>query len=219
VNRAGDVHHDLVHILATAGGLVSALRRLPTEPLGTRLLELLDHELSDGAALLASLKERPVPGGRTDLCELLDHVVGAVAGGTDTNVRLECESGSAASAARLTVRQIVRNMLDNAVRAAGPGGTVLVRAYTEGPDAVVEVHDSGPGFAATPPVAPGLAGRGVFLVERAAREAGGCLWTGRSRSLRGAAVGVSFPKAAPAGAPLDRSGQRQDRRGQRGRVS
>jgi len=44
------------------------------------------------------------------------------------------------------LRQAVDNLLTNAVRMSPPGGTVSVSVYADGPDAVIEVKDQGPGF-------------------------------------------------------------------------
>ena len=46
------------------------------------------------------------------------------------------------------VKGILTNLLENAAEAAGDGGSVLIIAATAGADAVVEVHDSGPGVSA-----------------------------------------------------------------------
>jgi len=46
------------------------------------------------------------------------------------------------------VKGIVTNLLENAAEAAGDGGAVLVVTGRSGTDAVVEVHDSGPGVSA-----------------------------------------------------------------------
>ena len=46
------------------------------------------------------------------------------------------------------VKGILTNLLENAAEAAGDAGSVLVIAATAGADAVVEVHDSGPGVSA-----------------------------------------------------------------------
>jgi nitrogen fixation/metabolism regulation signal transduction histidine kinase len=46
------------------------------------------------------------------------------------------------------VKGIVTNLLENAAEAAGEGGTVLAVTGRSGSDAVVEVHDSGPGVSA-----------------------------------------------------------------------
>jgi signal transduction histidine kinase len=46
------------------------------------------------------------------------------------------------------VKGILTNLLENAAEAAGDGGSVLVITARAGTDAVVEVHDSGPGVSA-----------------------------------------------------------------------
>jgi nitrogen fixation/metabolism regulation signal transduction histidine kinase len=43
------------------------------------------------------------------------------------------------------VKGVLTNLLENAAEAAGDGGSVLVITTSAGADAVVEVHDSGPG--------------------------------------------------------------------------
>jgi two-component system, OmpR family, sensor kinase len=43
------------------------------------------------------------------------------------------------------VAATIRNLLDNALRAAGPGGAIAVAAAVEGDQAVLYVADSGPG--------------------------------------------------------------------------
>jgi nitrogen fixation/metabolism regulation signal transduction histidine kinase len=46
------------------------------------------------------------------------------------------------------VKGILTNLLENAAEAAGDGGSVLVILARAGADAIVEVHDSGPGVSA-----------------------------------------------------------------------
>jgi two-component system OmpR family sensor kinase len=45
-----------------------------------------------------------------------------------------------------SLRVMLGNLVDNAIRYTPRGGTVIVRALAEGPDAVLEVEDSGPGI-------------------------------------------------------------------------
>lgn len=58
----------------------------------------------------------------------------------------------------------VANMIDNAVRASGEDGRVVVRVEHRGSEAIIEVVDSGPGFGRIP---PGDSGIGLGVVMRA----------------------------------------------------
>jgi two-component system sensor histidine kinase TctE len=46
----------------------------------------------------------------------------------------------------LLLREAIANLVDNAVRYAGPGSSVTVRVAQDGPDAVLDVEDNGPGL-------------------------------------------------------------------------
>lgn len=85
------------------------------------------------------------------------------------------------------------NLLDNACRAAGPDGTVRVRASTEGSACRVAVADSGPGFGEVP---GGRAALGLVSASRAADQHGGHLEIRRS-DLGGAEVSIVVPAADP----------------------
>jgi signal transduction histidine kinase len=81
------------------------------------------------------------------------------------------------------IRRAVANLVENACRAAGPGGAINVSVRQTGRWAVVEVEDSGPGYGH---IAPGC-GLGLEVVARAAADHGGRVDIGRSR-LGGARV-------------------------------
>ena len=67
------------------------------------------------------------------------------------------------------LRRAVNNLVDNATRAAGDDGEVVVRVGTDREEAWVEVSDDGPGFGK---VSHGT-GRGLAVVSQAARGHGG----------------------------------------------
>ena len=68
----------------------------------------------------------------------------AVARGTD--LALEAEPGIRINGNAESLRVLVRNLVDNAVRYTPAGGRVLVRLRRDGDKALLEVEDSGPGI-------------------------------------------------------------------------
>ncbi|MGH3922716.1 MAG: sensor histidine kinase [Pseudonocardiaceae bacterium] len=69
------------------------------------------------------------------------------------------------------LRRMVGNVLDNAIRAAGPRGHVQV-TVAGGPDVVIEVTDDGPGFGNA---SDGSASLGLGIVAELAKACGGSL--------------------------------------------
>jgi two-component system sensor histidine kinase RegB len=102
------------------------------------------------------------------------------------------------------LRQMIDNVLDNALEAA-PGGRIVLEAGRERDDLVVLVRDEGPGFPAdaltrigTPYASTkGAAGRGLglFLAVNVARTLGGSIHA-QNRRERGAEVRIAIPLAA-----------------------
>ena len=103
------------------------------------------------------------------------------------------------------VRQAVENLVDNAVRHAGRGGTVEIRAGLDGDRLLVDVSDSGPGFPddlldrVFEPFARADDGReadgaGLGLaIVRAVAEAHGGSATARNQEGGGASVSLELP--------------------------
>ncbi len=103
------------------------------------------------------------------------------------------------------VRQAVENLVDNAVRHAGRGGTVEIRAGLDGDRLLVDVSDSGPGFPGDlldrvfEPFARADDGReadgaGLGLaIVRAVAEAHGGSATARNQEGGGASVSLELP--------------------------
>lgn len=92
---------------------------------------------------------------------------------------------------RLALWRALRNLTDNAVRAAGPAGEVRISAGVEDGRAVVVVDDDGPGFGAAP---PGLAGLGLRIARDMIAAFGGTVEL-RHGTLGGGCVRLVLPAA------------------------
>jgi signal transduction histidine kinase len=99
----------------------------------------------------------------------------------------------------VVVLRILTNLMDNACRAAGPGGRVRLTVRAGGDRATLVVADSGRGFGRGE---PGRASLGLDIVAAMARRGGGSVEMGTS-DLGGTAATVTFPReaAGPAQAP------------------
>jgi len=92
---------------------------------------------------------------------------------------------------RLAFWRALRNVVCNALQAAGPAGTVAVRISSVDGFAVVDVDDDGPGFDATKPTATSL---GLAIVEEFVSSCGGDLEIRRG-SLGGCRARLRLPAA------------------------
>ncbi|PLS75076.1 MAG: hypothetical protein CYG61_09205 [Actinobacteria bacterium] len=86
-------------------------------------------------------------------------------------------------------RRILWNLLDNACRASGPKGDVLVSISGTEKEVRLEVADSGPGFGQGE---PGAAALGLSIVRATAKRHGGVVEVGEG-ALGGALVAVVLP--------------------------
>lgn len=93
--------------------------------------------------------------------------------------------------------RVLNNLLENACRAAGPGGRVRISVERSGPNALLVIADSGGGLGHGP---SGKASLGLRIVRSLVRECGGAV-TMMSSDLGGAAVAVTLP--GPPGRPID----------------
>ncbi|WP_406393886.1 HAMP domain-containing histidine kinase [Streptomyces sp. NBC_00882] len=91
------------------------------------------------------------------------------------SVRMACSEGELA--------QVADILLDNAIKYAGNGARVETRCFTEGPDAVFEVRDDGPG-----------------LATAELPQAGTRFWRSeRHRDVRGSGLGLAIAERLVAG--------------------
>jgi two-component system OmpR family sensor kinase len=203
-----DASHELRTPLTSIRGFAELYRqgaaREPEEL--ERLMRRIEDEASrmgdlvEDLLLLARLdKRRPL---RQDLVDVVvlaaDAVHDARAAAPDHVVRLSVATGTGDGEAGILVRgdearlrQVVMNLVVNAVRHTPPGTHVEVRARTTGGDAVLEVVDDGPGL----PPGKG-SGLGLTIVEELVRAHGGRLEVDTAPGA-GATFRVLLPPAGP----------------------
>lgn len=111
------------------------------------------------------------------------------------------------------LNHVFYNLLDNAVRAAGPGGKVKVRSRLSDDGVVIEVGDNGAGvpevdlgrlfepFYTTRPAGKGT-GLGLSIARDIVAEHGGSIRVDDDPELGGARFTVRLPSCAPAAAEL-----------------
>jgi signal transduction histidine kinase len=201
VRRQHQLSHDIQQGLGTVMMLASLLvggpdvgpegRRRARQLLGeVRWVEELQRAHRDGASDGAVTPAMPLEPIRLDLCAR--EVVSVLKLSTPTTIEVT-SSEAWAHADRLAFWRALRNIVDNAIRAAGPSGQVAVRVEQLGRWAEVQVDDDGPGFGA---VRSGVASLGLDIVQQSVTSCGGRLEIRRG-DLGGCCVRLRMPAAAP----------------------
>jgi len=99
---------------------------------------------------LAETGHLPLSKERLELGELVEGACEAIrpaAADEGIEVVVETEPGLIVEADHIRIRQVLGNLLSNALRHSPPGKAIRVRAFRQGKEAWVEVHDQGPGIA------------------------------------------------------------------------
>jgi len=180
--------HDVGQELA----VVQALARLAALEAGLpeevrRRLETIGEHAAYVARMLSDSVEGIAVSTDFDLGELVSRMVADVR--LRTRTRCEVVAGPLRVVANaILLRRAVVNLLDNAVRAAGPDGLVMARVLRDGDDAVIEIEDDGPGWGH---VQPGSASLGLGVAHNCIAAHGGDLELGAGE-LGGALVRVRF---------------------------
>jgi signal transduction histidine kinase len=205
--RRRRLRHDIKHELATISLLASLLCTAddvgaPSRVRATQLLReaqwLEELLLAFDDAHQGAATRPPAPlDERLQVDVLVGEVVAALCLTHSTRVHFRrTEAWTCGN--RLALWRALRNVLDNAVRAAGPQGRVRARVAVEDPWAVVQIDDDGPGLGSGP---TGLGSLGLGIVRDILVEHGGSLAMATS-DLGGGRVRLLVP-AVPAPDPAD----------------
>ncbi|WP_281174445.1 sensor histidine kinase [Embleya scabrispora] len=213
----GDVAHELRTPLSNIRGWLEAVEdgvAVPDRALTSSLLEealLLQHviddlqDLAEADAGRLGLRMESVAPHEVAEQVVAAHLAGAAAQGVALVVRGDSDLRVSADPVRL--RQMVGNLVSNAVRHTSEGGSVTVYAHQDGPEVVFEVTDTGIGIAAAdlPHVfdrfwradksrnrRTGGSGLGLAIVHRLARAHGGSV-TVRSTPGVGSVFAIRLP--------------------------
>lgn len=182
--------HDIRHEIAVVHALVEILMAEidDTGPAKRWLDHLRDQSLRM-AEMLRVVVERGDSKAEIDVSAFVAGVASDVRLRAGTVIRVEAAPARAV-VDRFKLRRALVNLLDNAVRAAGPVGAVEIRVRPRGGEVLIEVEDTGPGFGRGN---PGLSALGLGIVRDCAEEHGGELEL-TSGELGGALARLGIPR-------------------------
>lgn len=142
---------------------------------------------------------------RTDLAQLVrDAVKDVVTGQAVTPPVIKCEPGLEAVVDPMRIRQVISNLLSNALKFSPPGSPVTVAVTTDDDTIEITVHDAGPGipderrdelfskFGRLGHTGHGM-GLGLYISRAIARAHGGDL---ELRDGPGATFALTLPRSA-----------------------
>lgn len=191
-----DIRHELGTVMMLASLLVSGD---DVGPDGRRRASQLLEEARWLVELQNAYRDSPVEEAaaspslapiRLDLCARQTATVLALSSATTIELTT---SQVWAIADKLAFWRALRNIVGNAIRAAGPAGRVAVRVEQSGDWAITQVDDNGPGFGAA---CSGIASMGLDIVYESVAVCGGQLEIRRG-SLGGCCVRLRMPATRP----------------------
>jgi signal transduction histidine kinase len=141
---------------------------------GPEVLKRLDQMRTEAewmSRLVSSAAPRAVVAQVLDVGDVVAEAWCSTAGTCSCAIQLVRDAHACACVDPDDLERSVRNLIDNAVRAAGDEGTVVVQVRAEPDEIAVVVRDSGPGFGKI----PAQQGLGLITVRRFAAENAGRL--------------------------------------------
>jgi two-component system, OmpR family, sensor kinase len=154
---AADAAHELRTPLTALGLQIQLLERAKTEDERAQAVARLKEGVKRATRLVEQLlimarlepdaADRPVA--RVDLGALAYSVAAdmdQLAEARAVNLEVDAEENVAAQGNEDALRILLSNLVDNAIRYALPGGTIILRVLRAAGDAILEVVDDGPGI-------------------------------------------------------------------------
>lgn len=190
-----EICHDLRNPIATISALAAAAMSQIDSPDGgatvRKRLEQIQDETRRMTQLVRQLLEDATTPRMLDAAVVAGEVAASCRVTFQGTIRVMAQAGATVLVDEVGLRRSLANLVENATRAAGPEGSVLVRVRRARRWIHCEVSDSGPGFGNGPSGSQSL---GLTIVDRLARSHGGRLEVLDS-SLGGAMLRLSLPVA------------------------
>ena len=199
-----EICHDLRNPIATISALAAAaMTQMSSSDNGTdvrRRLQQIQDETRRMTQLVRQLLDDTTAPRMLDAAVVAGEVAASCRVTFPGTIQVMASAGAKVLVDEVGLRRSLANLVENATRAAGPDGSVLVRVRRARRWIHCEVSDSGPGFGHGPSGSQSL---GLTIVDRLARSHGGRLEVCDS-SLGGAMLRLSLPVAAePLSSGLD----------------
>jgi len=170
--RRQRLRHDLRQSVGTVMSLMAIVEHDGTRvPEVLRRLDQVKSEADWMATLVSSYGPAASDIRAVDVGDAVAQVWASAAAATSCGLQLTRDASVSATVDVVELARAARNLIDNAVRAAGPDGRVVVEVRGGGSAVAVVVHDNGPGFGNVPT----QQGLGLVTVRRFAAACGGRL--------------------------------------------
>jgi signal transduction histidine kinase len=192
-----EICHDLRNPIATIAALAAAAMiemdasSSPNEgrAIVGRRLEQIQEEARRMTQLVRQLLEDSTAPRLLDASDVAAEVAASCRVTFPGTIQVIAQAGAMVLVDEIALRRALANLIENATRAAGPDGSVLVRVRRARQWIHCEISDSGPGFGNGPSGSQAL---GLTIVDRLARSHGGRLEI-LDGSLGGAMLRLSLP--------------------------